>query len=138
MLDGVQRSATKFILNYPSAVSYKERLTKLRPSYKERLELRRNMNYFVFLFKCKLDNIQLSDYMQNRPAPKYSITSYDVNDYTECKCRTQYFKNSYFPQVTKMWNSLDKELKAIRNISFFKLKLKELFLIELKHYQPPT
>ena len=39
---------------------------------------------------------------------------------------SQYFKNSYFPQVTKMWNSLDKELKSIMNISFFKLKL--LFL----------
>ena len=33
--------------------------------------------------------------------------------YTECKCRTQYFKNSYFPRVTKIWKSLDKELKGV-------------------------
>ena len=37
-----------------------------------------------------------------------------------------------------MWNSLDKELKGIRNISFVKLKLKQLFLTELEHYEPPT
>ena len=94
------------------------------------------MKDLVFHFKCKLCfyNIQLSDYMQNRPAPKYSIRSYNANNYTECKCRTQYLKNLYFPRVTKMWNSLlHKELKGIRNISFFKLKLKQLF----KH-EPPT
>ena len=104
------------------------------------MELRRNMKDLIFLFKCKLGfyNIQLSDYMQNRPAPKYSIRSYNANNYTECKCRTQYLKNLYFPRVTKMWNSFDKELKGIRNISFFKLKLKLLFLTELEHYEPPT
>ena len=48
------------------------------------------------------------------------------------------FKNSYFPRVTKMWNSFDKELKSIRNISFFKLRLKQLFLTELEHYKSPT
>ena len=76
--------------------------------------------------------------MQNRLAPKYSIRSYHANNYTECKCTTQYFKNSYFPRVTKMWNSLDKELKGLRNISFFKLKHKQLFLTELDHYEPLT
>ena len=54
MLEGVQRRATKFILSYPSGVSYKEQLTKLRPNYKERLELRRNMKDLVSIFKCKL------------------------------------------------------------------------------------
>ena len=50
---------------------------------------------------------------------------------------SQYFKNSYFPQVTKMWNSLDKELKSIMNISFFKLNLlflkQDLNIMNLPH-----
>ena len=37
-----------------------------------------------------------------------------------------------------MWNSLDKKFKGIRNISFFKLRLKQLFLTELEHYVSPS
>ena len=48
MLEGVQRRATKFILSYPSGVSYKERFNILP------LELRRNMKDLVSIFKCKL------------------------------------------------------------------------------------
>ena len=47
MLEDVQRRATKFILSYPSGVSYKEKLTKLRPNYKERLELRRKIRMLI-------------------------------------------------------------------------------------------
>ena len=51
MLEGVQRRATKFILSYPSGVSYKERLSKFNILP---LELRRNMKDLVSIFKCKL------------------------------------------------------------------------------------
>jgi hypothetical protein len=80
-------------LNYRHDTDYKERLIQLNLLP---LDVRRNMKDLLFFFKCRagLLDIQLPDYVQNRPAVKYNFRSYDVNDF---KCRTQYFKNSYFP-----------------------------------------
>ena len=47
MLEGVQRKATKFILNYPLHIGYKERLTKLNILP---LEYRRDMKDFFVPF----------------------------------------------------------------------------------------
>ena len=60
MQEGVQRRATKFILNYPSDC-YKERLTKLNLLP---LEYHRDMKDLIFLFKCKLGlfNIEQEEY----------------------------------------------------------------------------
>ena len=48
MLEGVQRRATKFILNYVLNISYKEKLTKLNILP---LEYRRDMKDLLFLFR---------------------------------------------------------------------------------------
>ena len=111
MLEGVQRGATKFILNYPSDC-YKERLTKLNLLP---LEYRRDMKDLIFLFKCKLGlfNIELSDYVKLRPIPKYDLRAYDVNNFSEFKCRTVYFRSSYFPRVVHKWNSLESNIKYL-------------------------
>ena len=70
MLEGVQRRATKFILNYPDSTECKERLMKLNILP---LDVRRNIKDLLFFFKCRIRllDIQLSDYMQNRPPPQY-------------------------------------------------------------------
>jgi hypothetical protein len=49
MLEGIQRRATKFILNYPHDTDYKERLIQLNLLP---LDVRRNMKYLLFFFKC--------------------------------------------------------------------------------------
>ena len=135
MLESVQRRATKFILNYPLHISYKERLTKLSILP---LEYRRDMKDLLSLFKCTLGfyDIELSNYMKTLPAPKYSFR-HDINNFTEFKCKTQYFKNSYFPRVSTRWNSLDKELIASDNIFSFKSKLKQMFRGRLMEYKLP-
>ena len=136
MQEGVQRRATKFILNYPSDC-YKERLTKLNLLP---LEYRRDMKDLIFLFKCKLGlfNIELSDYVKLRPIPKYDLRAYDVNNFSEFKCRTVYFRNSYFPRVVRKWNSLESNIKSLSSIVSFKSKLRQLFLSNLSHYELPN
>ena len=61
------------------------------------------MSNLIFLFKCKLGlfNIESSDYVKLRPIPKYDLRAYDVNNFSEFKCRTVYFRNSYFPRVVR-------------------------------------
>ncbi len=107
MLQGVQRRATKFILNYPDDTDYKERLIQLNILP---LDVRRNMRDLLFFFKCRarLLDIQLPDYVQNRPAPKYNFRSYDENDFTDFKCRTQYFK------LKLLFSSSRKKVEFIR------------------------
>ena len=85
------------------------------------LDVRRNMKDLLLFFKCRagLLDIQFPDYVQNRPAPKYNLRSYDMNDFTDFKCRTQYFKNPYFPRVVRKWNSLDSDIKTIDSLDIF-------------------
>ena len=136
MKEGVQRRAPKFILNYPSDC-YKERLTKLNLLP---LEYRRDMKYLIFLFKGKLGlfNIELSDYVKLRPIPKYDLRAYNVNIFSEFKCRTVYFRNSYFPRVVRKWNSLESNIKSLSSIDSFKSKLRQPFLSNLSHYELPN
>ena len=96
------------------------------------------MKDLLSLFKCTLGfcDIQLSNYMQTLAGPKYSFR-HDINNFTEFKCRTQYFQNSYFPRVSTRWNSLDKELKASDKFSSFKWKLQQMFQGSLKEYELP-
>ncbi len=153
MLEAVQRRATKFILNYPD-IGYKERLIKLNLLP---LDVRRSMKDLLFFHKCRtglldihldihveqvywiyiLDILLDIDYVQSRLAPRYNIRSHDVNNFTEFKCRTEYFKNSYFPRSVTMWNSLDSDLKAIDSFSIFKSRLLKKFYIELNVYELP-
>ena len=67
MLEGVKRRATKFILNSPLHIGYKERLKKRNILV---LEYRRDVKDLLFLFKCKLDfyDFELSNYMQTLSA----------------------------------------------------------------------
>ena len=136
MLEAVQRRATKFILNYPADMEYKERLKilNLLP-----LGARRSMKDLLFFHKCRagLLDIHLPDYVQSRPVPRYNIRSYDVNNFTELKCRSEYFKNSYFPRVVTKWNSLDSDLKTIDSFSIFKSRLYKKFYNEINNYELP-
>ena len=89
ILEGVQRRATKFVLNYPANIDYRERLIKINLLP---LDIRRNIKDLLFLFKCRagLLDIQLPDFVLNRPPLKYNFRSYDVNYISDIKCRTDY------------------------------------------------
>ena len=92
------------------------------------------MKDLLFFHKCRagLLDIHPPDYVQSRPAPRYNIRSHDVNNFTELKCRTEYFKNSYFPRVVTKWNSLDSDLKTIDSfIVFLSLDFIRNFIVKL-------
>ena len=57
--------------------------------------------------------------------------SYDVNDVIDFKCRTQYFKNSYFARVVRKWNSLDSDIKTMTALIFLSQNFIRNFIVNL-------
>ena len=91
-----------------------------------------------FKDRAGLLDIQLSaDYVQNRPAPKYNFRSYDVNDISDIKCRTDYLKNSYFPRVIRKWSLLDSHIKSITCLDIFYLNFIRNVTINFQSYELP-
>ena len=69
LLETVQRRATKFILNYPKDMSYKDRLLKLNILP---LECKRNLKDLVLIFKARAGHVDLGHY-DFSGKPKYTI-----------------------------------------------------------------
>ena len=69
LLENVQRRATKFILNYPKDMSYKDQLLKLNLLP---LEYRRDLKDLVLIFKARAGHVDLGhhDFFGK---PKYTI-----------------------------------------------------------------
>ena len=114
MLENVQRKATKFILDYPGQTSYKERLVQLNLLP---LEYRRLWKDLVFFYKCQngLYDLDLSHIAKKRVS-NYATRSFNINNYSEIRCKTDFFKHSYLPRVIKAWNLLPHEFKNISQI----------------------
>ena len=89
LLENAQRRATKFILDYPQDLNYKQRLVKLNllPS-----SYRQDMLDVVFFFKCQHGhyNLDISHFVEKRPKSNYSIRSYDPYNFTEFKSNRKY------------------------------------------------
>ena len=83
-------------------------------------------------------NIKLQYIETQTNTYKYNLRAYDVNNFSEFKCRTVYFRNSYFPRVVRKWNSLESNIKSLSSIGSFKSKLRQLFLSNLSHYELPN
>lgn len=137
LLENVQRRATKFILNYPADMSYKQRLSKLNLLP---LEYRRDMCDLVFFHKCLHGqySLNLDNYVQRRPESRYLIRSHEPNNFIEFKCRTNYFYHSYFPRVVRSWNSLPREIKLLVDNLSSKKAIKAYFLVKLDSYELPN
>ena len=126
MLENVQRRATKFILDYPQHCSYTMRLVKLNLLP---LEHRRTWNDLVFFFKCQngLYDLDVSNIVKKRSV-RYKIRSFNINNFHEIRCNTEFYRHSYFPRVIRAWNLLPDDLKAVAEIGAFKRKLRTFFL----------
>ena len=72
LLENVQRRATKFILDFPQDLKYKQRLVKLNLLP---LEYRRDMLDVVLFFKCQHGhyNLDISHFVEKKPKSNYSI-----------------------------------------------------------------
>ena len=130
-LEKVQRRATKFILNDFSDISYRDRCIKLSllPFF------RREIHDLCFLFNCihgKV-NYNFSNFInfgdistRRRSAQKGILLKIP-------RVKSTIFYNSYFNRIVKTWTILRDSIRASSNITIFKRKIKEFFLINFIH-----
>ncbi len=137
LLENVQWRATKFILNYPKDMTYKERLLKLKLLP---LGYCRDISDLVFFHKCVIGqyHLNLDTFVQRKPDSNYLIRSHDPNNFVEFKCRTNYFYHSYFPRVVRAWNSLPSEIKETDTNLAFKRAIRAHFFTKFNSYELPT
>ena len=116
----IQCRATKYILRLPfiCETSYRDRLisTELLPiSYwHEYLDL-------MFFFKVITGIISISSTLPQRIDPaRITRSSANVNaiSFRQRKCRTATFNRSFFPRITRTWNSLPEHLRLDIYLSF--------------------
>ena len=133
----MQRSATKYILNYPfPRLSYKERLISLDLMP---LEFRRDLNDLLLLFKCRngFVDVQFDKYLILNSS-SYNTRNSDSNNYRPLTNHKQnYFTCSFSPICTNLWNNLPKNFKCCSSISLFKRYLRSHYKEILSSYHPP-
>ena len=72
----------------------------------------------------KIQSTGLPKYLlQLIPTNNHSYTLRKLLNIAHYYCRTDTFKNSFFPNVINEWNKLDEEIKGIESFSLFKVSL---------------
>ncbi len=137
LIENVQRRATRFILNYPKGMCYKERLqkTSLLP-----LEFRREISDLILLFKAKYDLIgmDLTKYICTFN-PGYKSRNYDENYFhLIIKHNQDYFRKSYFIRSAKLWNSLPLVIKTSNTLTSFRTRVINLYNSKAITYNLPS
>lgn len=129
LLEGVQRRATKFILqNYE--LSYPERLRELKLlpiSYW--LELKD----LIFFFKCLhgLFDFDISQFVTFSSNVVSRTRSNQQKMLKSNPCRTSLFRDSFFNRIVFLWNSLPLETRECSVFSTFKRKLHTHYVSKL-------
>ena len=123
LLESVQRSMTRFILN--NDLSYPERcaILNILP-----LSFRREICDLVFLFKYfkGFINVDFNSFIE--------VSSTNVRQHSgptvRCpsRARTETFINSYFHRVSRLWNILPNHIRSSTSVAVFRNNL-------LLHYQ---
>ena len=137
LIENVQRRATRFILNYPKDMCYKERLQKINLLP---LEFRREISDLILLFKAKYNLITL-DITKHICTfnPRYKSRNYDKNDsHLIIKHNQNYFRESYFVRSAKLWNSLPPEIKSSDILPSFRTRVINLYNSKLITYELPS
>ena len=129
LIKNVQRRATKFILNYPTDMTYTERLanTNLLP-----LEFCREIADLLLLFKSRagLITTDVNDFLCTFE-PKYRSPNYDINNYNLLlKHKQDYYRKSFFIRSAELWNSLHSYLKVYHSLPAFKSTLITLYILQ--------
>ena len=129
ILEGVQRRATKFILqNYE--LSYLERLRKLNLlpiSYW--LEIKD----LIFFFKCKqgLYDLDISSFVTFSSNRSSRTRSSKDNLLQVNPCKTSLFRNSFFNRIVFLWNNLSPIIRNSSSVSSFKFQLHSHYFSQL-------
>ena len=135
-IENVQRRATRFILDYPQDMDYKQRPIKLSVLP---LEYRRQIRDLIFLFKIRtgLLDIGHSCFLKQTISSRYNTRNFPYLNYHVRLARQDYFKCSYFLRVTVLWNNLPEDLKCITLLTTFKREILNFFKTKLEHYCLP-
>ena len=75
-------------------------------------------------------------YLSQICQPTASSTRYatrSANNIRVPRCRTSYFKNSFFPPSIKYWNSLDYSIRNLDSLSLFKRRIKDKYGYNAHH-----
>ena len=135
-IENLQRRATRFILDYPQDMDYKQRLIKLSLLP---LEYRRQIRDLIFLFKIRTGflDIDHSCFLKQTTSSRYNTRNFPYLNYHVRLARQDYFKCSYFLRVTVLWNNLPEDLKCITLLTTFKREILNFFKTKLEHYCLP-
>ena len=120
-LESVQRSMTRYILNYPGA-SYVERCTTLDLLP---LSYRREYLDLVFIFKCihRLFDVDFSHEFSISSSVNGLRSAHNGTLLTNSYTRTELFKASFFNRIPHLWNALAFDIRMSNSLSVFKIKL---------------
>ena len=89
------------------------------------LSERRNHIKLQFMQKIVHSNTPsyLSDLLPESADHRFNLRTTSSNCYRQYKTRTEKFKGSLFPDLIRLWNNLDAEMKLISDIAVFKAKV---------------
>ena len=123
-IEQIQRSMTRYIMQYPTEFNYKERCEHLGILP---LSFRREIADLTFLYKCvfNLFNCDISNFIE--------FYEQDTGRRTgDCglllrmpKIRTETFKMSYFNRISMEWNMLPSLVRSSPSLQIFKNRLLE-------------
>lgn len=125
-IESVQRSMTRYILNYPDS-SYSDRCTILEflP-----LSYRREVFDLVFIYKCihRLFDVDFSNEFFIVPTDTSLRSAQNGILLSNSFTRTEHFKSSYFNRIPHLWNVLPLAIRMSPSMSIFKTKLNDFYL----------
>ena len=125
-LEKLQISASRTVTgtnNYSSKnLLYKE--TQWLPLSTRRIMHRLTLFYKIFIDECPRHLRQKFLYYNNYTNP---YATRHRNDLNIPLCRTETFRQSFFPATLRLWNALDNSIKMSESISVFKSRLETHF-----------
>ena len=136
LLENVQRRATKFILNYPRDMSYRDRPVKLSLLP---LEYRRKMKDLVLIYNARAGHIDLGHqyfFCQN-VGRKKTRNSSELN-YKIPHAKQNYLKHSFYYRSINFWNKLPTDIKSVATSRTFKRRLLDYYDNKTLSYDLPS
>lgn len=119
LLEGVQRRATKFILqDYKSSYSTRLKLLNLLP-----ISYWFEIKDLIFFYKCNAGVFEIN-IDQHTSHPSSRSTRFISSDQLRPNlCRSSSFRSSYFNRIIPLWNNLPSDIKSSSSSSTFKTRL---------------
>ena len=128
--------ATKFILNYPRDMSYRDRLVKLSLLP---LEYRREIKDLVLIYNARASHIDLGHqyfFCQNVVRQKTRNSS-ELN-YKIPHAKQNYLKHSFYHRSINFWNKLPTDIKSVVTSRTFKRRLLDYYDNKTLSYDLPS